>query len=199
MKSGRSMNRRQLEDVTKSGLKLWYYPKVSLEVATPSNMPEHLDVKFDDWKQIYGMDILPEIKKNGQLDPNFVRWNGRAWVIEPGQSRWLALNELGIHHQKIIVLADEPPFDYENWEIKNKKDAEKVFLHSKWNDHHGLGYIRRRKYLVDDRPKIDFTEMKEHPRASYIALEKTENGVKLIFCNHQQLELKEYESNLEEV
>ena len=88
MKSGRSMNRRQLEDVTKSGLKLWYYPKVSLEVATPSNMPEHLDVKFDDWKQIYGMDILPEIKKNGQLDPNFVRWNGRAWVIEPGQSRW---------------------------------------------------------------------------------------------------------------
>ena len=85
------------------------------------------------------------------------------------------------------------------WSFKNKKDAEKVFLHSKWNDHHGLGYIRRRKYLVDDRPKIDFTEMKEHPRASYIALEKTENGVKLIFCNHQQLELKEYESNLEEV
>jgi hypothetical protein len=128
-------------------MSLWYYPNLPLEIAKPSTMCGDLKIKFADWQQTYGKDIIQELKQNGQLDPNICRWNGTMWAIEPGQSRWFALRELGVKYQKALVLVDNPPFNFENYEIKNRQDAEEIFLNSKWMDHHGLGYLRRRRYL----------------------------------------------------
>jgi len=145
-------------------MKFYYFPNVPLEAFRPAGItmdsPElldsyWLDVKFRDWKRTYKKNILHEISKNGQLDPNVVLWEG-AWRIEPGQTKWIAMYKLNIPTQKIIAIVDDNADsdntqqyfnileEYEHTQITTKQDLEACFLFSKWEDHHGLGFFRRR-------------------------------------------------------
>lgn len=129
-------------------MKLWYYPSVPLEWAKPSTECEHLHIKFGEHQKEFGIDIVADLQSRGQLNPNIARWNSEMWAIEPGQSRWFAMRQLGIKTQKVLFLADTTPFpDLENWEIVTRRDAEEVFQLGRWEDHTGLGYLRRRRLI----------------------------------------------------
>lgn len=141
-------------------LKFYYFPKVPLESFRPAGItmdsPKLLDpkfavTKFKDWKIQHKKNILQEISKNGQLDPNVVLWDGNSWRIEPGQTRWIAMYKLNISTQKMIAIVEDNSQqyfnileEYEHTQITTKQDLEACFLFSKWEDHHGLGFFRRR-------------------------------------------------------
>ena len=143
-------------------MKAYYFPKLPLHVITLSSLPSHpeylkdenINVKFNDWKQTYNEDILESISSKGQLDPNIGRWSGIEWVVEPGQSRWLALYKLGKTTQRILVRVEEKDekyfhllSKYEHREIKDMEEAAPLFKNTTIESHTGLGYLRRKDWF----------------------------------------------------
>jgi len=143
-------------------LKAYYFPELPLDVLKLSSLdkhPEYLDdvhiaSKFADWKHTYNEDIIDSIKSKGQLDPNIGTWSGTAWVVEPGQSRWLALYKLGKKTQRVLVKVEEENevnFEvlskYEHTQIKNLEDAKPIFNNTTENSHTGIGYLIRRGWF----------------------------------------------------
>jgi len=140
-------------------MKFYYFDKIPISEVRPGSLPisdprlkdpNWFKPKFKDWKRQYKKCILKDIKKNGQLNPNVVLWDGRTWRVEPGQSRWMAMYKLNIPIQKIIAIVTEDSekyfyliSNYVHKEIKNRTDLENCFLDTKWEDHHGLGFFRR--------------------------------------------------------
>jgi hypothetical protein len=140
----------------------YYFPELPLDVLKLSSLdkhPEYLDdahtsSKFADWKHTYGEDILDSIKEKGQLDPNIGTWSGDAWVVEPGQSRWLALFKLGKKTQKVLVKVEEGNENnfkllskYEHTEVESIDAAKAFFKNTTEESHTGIGYLIRRGWF----------------------------------------------------
>ena len=156
-----------------------YFPELPLEKIQLSGLnrhPEYLSdhsmkVKFNDANRQYGSDIFESIRKYGQLDPSFGtyneskdEWNAElgkwttvkpgAWVVEPGQTRWMALHKLKRSTQKVLVLIreeDEPFFhmisDSEHREIKTMEEAFPLFTDKNNLPGKGYGYLKRKKWF----------------------------------------------------
>lgn len=141
-------------------MRFYYFPSVPVMRIRPADItidspklqdPNWFKAKFDDWAVQYKGNILEEIAKDGQLNPNLALWNGENWRIEPGQARWMALYKLGIPNQKAIVIfsdQEEKHFEqlkeFEHRQITTRAQLEECFLTTKWEDHHGLGFFRRK-------------------------------------------------------
>ena len=160
-------------------MRVVYFPELPLEKIQLSGIirhPEYLsersmEAKFNDANSNYGDDILESIRTHGQLDPSFGtyketsdqwskelgKWttvNSGKWVIEPGQTRWIALYKLKRLTQKVLVLVkdeDEPFFhmisDSEHREIKTIEEAAPLFTDKNNLPGKGLGYLKRKKWL----------------------------------------------------
>ena len=144
-------------------MKAYYFPELPLDAMKLSSLDkhpeylddEHISAKFADWTYTYNDDILKSIDDKGQLDPNIGTWNGTHWVVEPGQSRWLALYKLGKKTQKALVKVepkDEEHFsmldDYEHIEVDSLDAASPLFNNTTIESHTGLGYLRRRGWFI---------------------------------------------------
>ena len=158
-------------------MRVVYFPELPLEKIQLSGLnrhPEYLSddsmkVKFNDAKAQYGDDILESIRKYGQLDPSFGtyyetsdKWDAELgkwitvesgkWVIEPGQTRWMALYKLKRPTQRVLVKIreeDEPYFhmisDSEHREIKTIEEAAPLFKDKNNLPGKGYGYLKRKK------------------------------------------------------
>jgi len=141
-------------------MRFFYFSSVPIEAIRLGGMTmddprlqdsNWFEAKFKDWTRQYKANILEEIARDGQLNPNLALWNGENWRIEPGQARWMALYKLGIPNQKVIAIFNEDEekhFEllkqYQHEEITTRAELEKCFLSTKWEDHHGLGFFRRK-------------------------------------------------------
>lgn len=140
-------------------VRLFYFSELPFDVIMPSGAKrmesDSLVNKYRDFKQEYGYDAIESLREKGQLDPNIGYWNGRKWVIEPGQTRWFALCELGKKVQRVLIKVlknEEEQFfkyfkKYSYREICNIEEAIPLFKNTKWEDHRGFGYLRRRGWL----------------------------------------------------
>lgn len=92
------------------------------------------------------------IKQNGILDPLITYFNGKLFVVEPGQTRWCILKSLGVEYafymakveQNELQLFNKQFRGIERKEIFTLEEASKYFNHTKISDHQGAGYLRRR-------------------------------------------------------
>ena len=146
-------------------MRVVYFPELPLDKIKLSGIghhPEYLSdnsmrAKFNDVNSNYGGNILESIKKYGQLDPSFGRCTiseteGIHWVVEPGQTRWMALYKLKRPTQKILVKVrdeDEPYFhmisDSEHKEIKTMEEAAPLFTDKNNLPSKGYGYLKRKR------------------------------------------------------
>ena len=154
----------------KDKYKYYYFPKIPLEICTPSNAYRHIEV--NGLEKIVSLRndpskpdsyLLPSLKRDGQLDPLFVNLNidKNKWIVEPGQGRWYCLKYLDIKYTFILVRIDS--FDEEsmnkfyedlsskhvNTEIKTFKDALPLFKATNKDNHTGPGYMKRRGWFRD--------------------------------------------------
>ena len=141
-------------------MRVVYFSALPLEKISLSSLDKHpeylsdysMQVKFKDVNSNYGGDIVESIRKYGQLDPSFGGYNGRKWMVEPGQTRWMVLYKLKIPTQKILVKVndeDEQHFhlisDSEHREIKTIEEAAPLFTDKNNLPGKGLGYLKRKK------------------------------------------------------
>ena len=160
-------------------MRVVYFPELPLEKIQLSGLNRHpeylsersMEAKFGDANSNYGDDILESIRKYGQLDPSFGtyketsdkwskelgKWttvNSGKWVIEPGQTRWMALYKLKRPTQRVLVRVreeDEPFFhmlgDSEHREIKTMEEAFPLFTDKNNLPNKGYYYLKRKKWL----------------------------------------------------
>jgi len=149
-------------------MRVLYFRALPLEKITldslerhPEYLSEHsMQVKFNDANQNYGGDIFESIRKYGQLDPSFGRYKNRSrpdeiggkWVVEPGQTRWMALYKLKRPTQRILVLVrdeDEQHFHLlsndEHREIKTLEEAFSLFKDKNNLPNKGYFYLKRKR------------------------------------------------------
>ena len=74
-------------------------------------------IRDNNWSRRTGQRIIESIKTDGQRYANvcYKQSNGR-WIIEPGQTRWLAMYHLGIRTQRVVACVR----DHEMSEFKKK-------------------------------------------------------------------------------
>ena len=152
-------------------MRVVYFPELPLEKIQLSGLNRHpeylsdrsMEAKFGDANSNYGDDILESIRKHGQLDASFGTYNKTSdkwskelgkWVIEPGQTRWMALYKLKRPTQKVLVLVkdeDEPFFhmlgNSEHREIKTMEEAFPLFTDKNNLPNKGYYYLKRKKWL----------------------------------------------------
>jgi len=85
-------------------------------------------IRDNNWSRRTGQSIIESIKTDGQRYANvcYKQSNGR-WIVEPGQTRWLAMYYLGMPTQKVVVCVKENEVEefeqkfgsYNNIEITN--------------------------------------------------------------------------------
>ena len=65
-------------------------------------------IRDNNWSRRTGQSIIESIKTDGQRYANvcYKQSNGR-WIVEPGQTRWLAMYYLGMPTQKVVVCVKE--------------------------------------------------------------------------------------------
>jgi len=70
------------------------------------------------WSRRTKQSIIESIKTEGQRYANvcYRQDYRQQWIVEPGQTRWLAMYHLGIKTQKVVVCVR----DHEMSEFKNK-------------------------------------------------------------------------------
>ena len=149
--------------------KYYYFLKVPLKLCTPSNAKRYLSepgwlektVALRNNPKSTDSYILQSLKNEGQLDPLIVTWNGKEWVIEPGQGRWFCLYYLNIDTTFLLVKVEENEEqelafknhfkDYKYQEIHTYDEVVKIFKHSTIHSHTGLGYFRRRGWFMETK------------------------------------------------
>lgn len=103
-------------------MKLFYFPKLPIDAVKPCMVvqspelysdPEKTRINIDNrrniWEREYGVDLRQSLKLHGQLNPCLVKWWSAhsQWLIEPGQARWFAMDDLGFETFKILLKVEE--------------------------------------------------------------------------------------------
>ena len=122
-------------------------PAVSKDDVRLKNVREHFSHVFKYWKESWGDDIFESIKSKGQINPCIGMFANNIWKVEPGQSRWFAMWDLGIKTFKIVVLVrDIDDFSYykkfNSREILKDEELKELFLDDK--PHTGYNIINTR-------------------------------------------------------
>lgn len=156
----------------------YYFPKMPLDVCTPSNAERYL--KIPGWLEntirlrnnpkVPDSYILKSMEEEGQLDPLLVKLSGDeripenydkfVWIVEPGQGRWYCLKYLGEKYTFILVKVDEDEASqhafkkhlekHEHIEIKSFKEVLPLFKKTNEHSHTGPGYLKRRGWFSEE-------------------------------------------------
>ena len=69
-------------------------------------------IRENSWSTRTGKDIIETIREEGQNYPNICHKDSNdQWIVEPGQTRWLAIYHLGLPHQKVVVCVRDHELD----------------------------------------------------------------------------------------
>lgn len=125
-----------------------------LKKSTPDTIPD----KYRDFRIWSGYNLIESLKGEGQLNPNIGSYYNNDWVIEPGQTRWFALFELGEKTQRVLIKVlkgeEEKFFEYfkkySYEEIYNMKEAILLFKSTKREDCRGIEYLNINKWFQED-------------------------------------------------
>ena len=69
-------------------------------------------IRCNNWSTKTGQSIIESIKTEGQKYANVCyKQSESQWIVEPGQTRWLAMYYLGLPHQKVVVCVRDHELD----------------------------------------------------------------------------------------
>ncbi len=108
-------------------MRLFYFPDMPIDKVqplstverpelydTPDNPSQQVDISRKTWKRLYGADIFESLKEHGQLNPCHVCWYPQfeQWLVEPGEARWDAMNELGFDTFRVLLKVEDKPHPF---------------------------------------------------------------------------------------
>ena len=69
-------------------------------------------IRGNSWSRRTKQSIIESIKTEGQKYANVCyKQSESRWIVEPGQTRWLAMYYLGLPHQKVVVCVRDHELD----------------------------------------------------------------------------------------
>lgn len=108
-------------------MRLFYFPDMPIDevqpasvvvyperYATPDAQTKQVKLQRMGWQKLYGVQLPRSLTLHGQLNPCHVSWYPKyeQWLIEPGQTRWWAMKELGFDTFRVLLKVDERPHPF---------------------------------------------------------------------------------------
>ena len=149
-------------------MKLFYLPKLPIHAVKPY-MVVHLSDLYDDpkkarenidirrklWEQEYKVDIRQSLKLHGQLNPCLVTWYPKLsqWLVEPGQARWFAMDDLGFETFKVLLKVDthliNPFSEHEHRQLHTMDEVVDLYTSGKKvKNRIDMNWFRANKWLL---------------------------------------------------